>query len=129
MEHEARNGGLHIHHQICNHRGERVIASYHVDGFCLKRNTAFQFHGCRWHGCLKCYPEKHQRDAVCMNAGKKKAILEAGFGRVLGTQFSQNANLSEKEKVKTFRHAIMYDIEAMLNAAKHQKVTDGLSEF
>ena len=64
-----------------------------------------------------------------MNAGKKKAILEAGFGRVFGTQFSQNANLSEKEKVKTFRHAIMYDIEAMLNAAKHQKVTDGLSEF
>lgn len=70
-----------------------------------------------------------KRDAVCMNAGKKKAILEAGFGRVLGTQFSQDANLSEKEKVKTFRHAIMYDIEAMLNAAKHQKVTDGLSEF
>lgn len=60
-----------------------------------------------------------------MNTGKKKAILEAGFGRVLGTQFSQNANLSEKEKVKTFRH----DIEALLNAAKHQKVTDGLSEL
>lgn len=69
MEHEARNGGLHIHHQICNHRGERVIASYHVDSFCLKRNTAFQFHGCSWHGCLKCYPEKHQKT---ITFGKKK---------------------------------------------------------
>lgn len=69
-----------------------------------------------------------KRDAVCMNAGKKKASLKRGLVECW-EQFSQNANLSEKEKVKTFRHAIMYDIEAMLNAAKHQKVTDGLSEF
>ena len=28
-----------------------------VDGFDRKTNTIFQFHGCYWHGCQKCYPE------------------------------------------------------------------------
>jgi hypothetical protein len=26
-----------------------------VDGFCNKTNTVYQFHGCLFHGCLKCY--------------------------------------------------------------------------
>jgi hypothetical protein len=28
-----------------------------VDGFDEKTNTVYQFHGCFWHGCLKCYDE------------------------------------------------------------------------
>ena len=41
MEHEARRRGVHIHHQICGHGGERVFgervfAGYPVGGFCLE---------------------------------------------------------------------------------------------
>lgn len=93
MEHEARNRGLHIHRQMCSHRGERVIASYHVDGFCLKRNTVFQFHGCCWHGCLKCYPEKHQKTITFV----KKKLGKRGLTR--GVQYAwtlKRKNLSLK---------------------------------
>lgn len=82
MEHEARNGGLHIHHQMCNHRGERVIASYHVDGvsvswlplawMCkvLSRKASENDHFCK-EETMKERVDK--RDAVCMNAGKEKS--------------------------------------------------------
>ena len=31
------------------------IKSYKVDGFCEETNTAYEFYGCFWHGCTKCY--------------------------------------------------------------------------
>ena len=37
IEH-ARNGG------------EKRVGSYSLDGFCEERNTAYEFHGCFWHG-------------------------------------------------------------------------------
>lgn len=35
--------------------GEKTILGYKVDGYCDKTNTIYQFHGCFWHGCPKCY--------------------------------------------------------------------------
>ena len=29
---------------------------YRLDGYCLETNTAFEFHGCLFHGCPECYP-------------------------------------------------------------------------
>jgi G:T-mismatch repair DNA endonuclease (very short patch repair protein) len=31
------------------------ICGAKVDGFDEKTNTAYQYHGCFWHGCKKCY--------------------------------------------------------------------------
>lgn len=33
MEHEARQRGVRIHHSVCGHGEERMIAGYPVDGF------------------------------------------------------------------------------------------------
>ena len=44
----ARNGG---EHPIP--LGNRV---YHVDGFDTMSHTVYEFYGCFWHGCPKCYP-------------------------------------------------------------------------
>ena len=30
--------------------GEKRVGSYSLDGFCEERNTAYEFHGCFWHG-------------------------------------------------------------------------------
>lgn len=30
-----------------------------VDGFCKKNNTVYEFHGCFWHGCPKCFPNRN----------------------------------------------------------------------
>jgi G:T-mismatch repair DNA endonuclease (very short patch repair protein) len=31
------------------------ICGSKVDGFDKKSNTVYQYHGCFWHGCTKCY--------------------------------------------------------------------------
>lgn len=35
--------------------GEISICGTKVDGFNQKTNTVYQYHGCFWHGCPKCY--------------------------------------------------------------------------
>ena len=44
-----------IRHQV-NGR-EKRIGKLPVDGWCAKTHTAYQFHGCYFHGCPKCYDE------------------------------------------------------------------------
>ena len=61
LEYESRKRNAHIHHQMCGHGGERMVAGHAADGFCLETNMVFQFHGCNWHGCPKCYPSPAQR--------------------------------------------------------------------
>ena len=33
---------------------------FHVDGFDSSTNTVYEFHGCFWHGCPRCYPNRHE---------------------------------------------------------------------
>jgi hypothetical protein len=42
-----------IKHALNN--GEVKICGSKVDGFDEKSNTVYQYHGCFWHGCTKCY--------------------------------------------------------------------------
>ena len=35
--------------------GEQHIMGYYVDGYCADTCTIYQFHGCFFHGCYKCY--------------------------------------------------------------------------
>lgn len=35
--------------------GEVRICGVKVDGYCAATKTVYQFHGCFWHGCVKCY--------------------------------------------------------------------------
>jgi hypothetical protein len=35
--------------------GEQRILGRHVDGYCAETCTIYQFHGCFYHGCEKCY--------------------------------------------------------------------------
>ena len=60
LEWEAKKRGIHIHHARCGHGGEREILGARVDGYHPESKTVFQFHGCLWHGCEKCYPEDRQ---------------------------------------------------------------------
>ena len=61
LEWEAKKRGIHIHHARCGHGGERQILGARVDGYHPESKTVFQFHGCLWHGCEKCYPEERQK--------------------------------------------------------------------
>lgn len=37
--------------------GEQIICGAKVDGFDENSNTVYQYHGCFWHGCEKCFSE------------------------------------------------------------------------
>ena len=51
LEKTGKQRGIHIHHAMCGHGGERWILGASVDGYALKSGTIFQYHGCWWHGC------------------------------------------------------------------------------
>ncbi|XP_041349362.1 uncharacterized protein LOC121368687 [Gigantopelta aegis] len=44
--------------------GEHLVPGthYRLDGYCATTNTAFEFHGCLWHGCRHCFP--HERSTT-----------------------------------------------------------------
>ena len=50
---EAAKNGCTMRHQV-NGR-EKRIGKLPVDGWCPESHTAYQFHGCYFHGCPKCY--------------------------------------------------------------------------
>ena len=62
LEQQAKQRKIHIHHAMCGHSGERWIERAPVDGYHPRTRTVFQYHGCYWHGCRKCYP--NDRDKI-----------------------------------------------------------------
>ena len=45
--------------QHAKNKGEYRVGKYLVDGFCSETNTIYEFHGCFFHGCQKCYPNRN----------------------------------------------------------------------
>ena len=68
---EAAKNGCTIRHQV-NGR-EKRIGKLPVDGWCAKTRTAYQFHGCYFHGCPKC----HQPEETNKLNGKTMVTLLA----------------------------------------------------
>ena len=50
-----------VHHQTCDrilhalNGGEQKIDGNYVDGYNPSKRKIYEFHGCVWHGCSKCY--------------------------------------------------------------------------
>ncbi|CAH1240722.1 Hypp6078 [Branchiostoma lanceolatum] len=45
----------HIQIQHAKNGGEKRVCGRKVDGFCAQTNTVYEYHGCFYHGCKKCY--------------------------------------------------------------------------
>ena len=69
---ESERTGPNIRHQV-NGR-EKRIGNLPVDGWCAQTRTAYQFHGCFWHGCPKCHAEPEETNP---KNGKTMAVLLA----------------------------------------------------
>ena len=63
LEKTGKKLGIHIHHALCGHGGERWILGAPVDGYATKSGTIFQYHGCWWHGCRRCFADRDTRVA------------------------------------------------------------------
>ena len=64
LEWESLKLGREIQH--ARNRGEMLIQcgshKYYVDGFDPLSNTIYEFHGCRFHGCRTCMPNRKIKD-------------------------------------------------------------------
>ena len=63
LEKTGKRLGIHIHHALCGHGGERWILGAPVDGYDPKSGAVFQYHGCWWHGCRRCFDDRGTRIA------------------------------------------------------------------
>ena len=155
LEWEAKKRGIHIHHARCGHGGERQILGARVDGYHPESKTVFQFHGCLWHGCEKCYPEERQKP-VQQNTRQGKVISrlddqkqpmsrKTAYERTLmRTQFLRKEGYRVVEKwehekptpwanmhcpkveTETYPHAIVYDFESYQDTSKAVRPTSDL---
>ena len=53
LEYVADREGLDIQHAL--NRGEKSFGQFFVDGYCEDTHTCYEFNGCFFHGCDKCY--------------------------------------------------------------------------
>ena len=155
LEWEAKKRGIHIHHARCGHGGERQILGARVDGYHPESKTVFQFHGCLWHGCEKCYPEDRQglvlqktrqgKVIPRLNTEKKPMSRETAYELTLQrTQFLRKKGYRVVEKwehekptpwanthcpkveTETYPHAIVYDFESYQDTSKAVRPTSDL---
>ena len=137
LEQTSKALGVHIHHALCGHGGERWIKGAFVDGYEPKSKTVFQFHGCHFHGCEKCFPNGRQKvvtngktrdEARTPNAKRTQALREAGF-QVIEKWECQSQKTREplpEKRMRPYPHAIFYDFEAYQDKSQHQQPTADL---
>lgn len=77
--------GKHIDHALCGNGGERWRVGASVDGYDPISKTVFQYNGCHWHGCVKCFPI-----VSSLRKGPKSVATGVGNGlRALGKKAAQ----------------------------------------
>ena len=86
-----------------------------VDGYCKDTNTVYEFQGCFWHGCRKCYNSdtiniKNQIDMLTLRKRtfeKNDRIKSAGFNLVEVFECDLNKDSDFKKFMKTWDRDIV----------------------
>ena len=60
LEWVSRREGVKIQHALNGGEVGLPGTSYKLDGYCHETNTAYEFHGCVFHGCPRCFPEDRE---------------------------------------------------------------------
>ncbi|CAG2254262.1 unnamed protein product [Mytilus edulis] len=107
-------------------RGEFKIpgTKFHVDGYCQETNEVFEFLGCLWHGCKKCFPcersgtktsltKQSMEELYVVTKKREKTIRELGYRyrRIWEHDFA--SQLKSNEGLKLFAGNL--DIEERLD--------------
>ena len=120
---------------MCGHRGERWIKGAPVDRYCPETRTVFQYHGCYWHGCPKCYPD--DRDKIIAHNDQTeedkyqatKEIRMVGY-RVVEAWACEVGDIDAdppKSETKIYPHAILYGFEACSDSNQRKDPTSMLT--
>ena len=124
---------------MSGHGGERWIERAPVDGYNHEKKIVFQYHGCYWHGCPKCY---HDRDKIIDRGDKTREDLftatkkRTAYLRKAGYQVIEcwACEVGEKyveqlpqAKTKSYPHTILYDFEAYGDNNQRKEPTGSLT--
>ena len=60
LEWVSRRDGVKIQHALNGGEVRLPGTRYKLDGYCQETNTAYEFHGCVFHGCTRCFPEDRE---------------------------------------------------------------------
>ena len=124
LEQEAKRRKIHIHHATCGHGGERWVERAPVDGYNHETRTVFQYHGCHWHGCRKCYSNDRNKivahnnqtreDRFKATVERTEALRAAGYQVIEAWSCEVGKKNIELPRTQTrsYPHAILYDFEA-----------------
>ena len=111
------SNGVNIQHAL--NGGEKKLTidgkTYKVDGFCEKTNTVYEFYGCYWHGCPKCYRPnvvntKSQKDMGTLNdqtIEKRENIKSSGYNHVSIYECQLNKNEGFQQFAKNFTQEVV----------------------
>ena len=109
--------GVNIKHAL--NGGEKKLTidnkTYKVDGFCKETNTIYEFYGCFWNGCPKCYRPniintKNQKYMGTLNdqtIEKRDTIKNAGYNHVSTYECQLAKNKDFQKFAKNFTQEIV----------------------
>jgi len=135
LDREARRRKIHIHHAMCGHGGERWVERAPVDGYNHETKIVFQYHGCHWHECRKCFP--HDRDKIIDRNNqtredryqatmKRTALLRKDGCRVIeawACEVGETVDDPSRAETKSYPHAILYDFEVYGDNNQRKELT------
>ena len=106
LEKTSKRLGIHIHHAMCGHGGERWILGAPVDGYDPKSGTIFQYHGCWWHGCRRCFPDgdrriahgKTREELYTATLKRARALINAGHTVIEKWEYDDIKTLKSRQK-------------------------------
>ena len=144
LRYVEKNWQFKIVHAMSGHGGERYIEKRPVDGYNDEKKVVFQYHGCRWHGCPKCYPNREQiiehggktveelyqatkrRTAHLRKVGYKVIECWSCQWLVPGGADKHGEEIP-KPQTKSYPHAILYDFEAYGDGNQRKEPTQNLT--
>ena len=104
----SKRDGVNIKHAL--NGGEETLPFGKVDGFCEESKTVYEFQGCFWHGCEKCFSNdmintKNQMDMLTLRKrtqAKNDKIRNAGYKLVEEYECELKENNEFKKFFKTW---------------------------
>ena len=107
--------GIHIQH--ARNGGERNIGQYKVDGYHENMDGekfVFEYHGCFWHGCPKCYSRQTingvnnmSMDDLHQQTLEKKRYLEnLGYTYICKWECEFDKEIAENEEIHSFLNTL-----------------------
>ncbi|KAL9989202.1 hypothetical protein ACROYT_G003726 [Oculina patagonica] len=143
LDQESERLKIHIHHERCGHGGECWVERFPVDGYDPISKTVWQYHGCYWHGCLKCYPQ--DRNKIFVRKDKTihdrylATMKRTSWLRLKGYRVIEAWACDVKKSVPLgpraprvdpwhcYPHAILYDFESYGDNNQRKEVTPFLT--